>query len=121
MLNAVFQNRALSRTVNFTAYFLLLSVVAPQSSVIRIIAGVFSGVSTIAVIGLLICVLRRPAANAGIENTPTEQLCAALIPVGFLVLALVMSPPDSRIMPLLYLFLGLYILSGIARLVIRRK
>lgn len=121
MLNAVFQNRTLSRAVNFTAYFLLLSVVAPEASVMQIVAGVLLGISLIVVIGLLICVLRRPAANAGTENTLTEQLCAALIPVGFLVMALVMSPPDSRIMPLLYLFLGLYILSGIARLVIRRK
>lgn len=93
---SLFENRPLRRAFDFAAYFLLLLIVAAERPAIRIAACALLALALLAVVVLL-------------------------VPIGFLALALVQTPADNRMLPLLYGFLGLYAVAGIVRLACRKR
>ncbi len=119
--NSFFQNRPLARAINYMAYFLLLTFVTPGQSTIRVIAGILLGATLVWVIIRFIRAWKGSIpAVAVCSRSLEDRLSEALIPVGFLVLAIVMTAPGSRILPLLYVFLGLYVLAAIVRIACKK-
>lgn len=112
---SLFANRPLVRAFDFAAYFLLLAVVAP-CSVVRIAATALLAIALLTAIVLLVRASKSRKADGGTTACAGDPLARALVPIGFLVLALVLSPAEGRMHPLLYGFLGLYVVLGIIRL-----
>lgn len=118
----IFHNPQLTQAVDFSAYFLLLHFVAPTTSWVRIAAGILAAAALMILLARLVIVLRRKADAPPAEAcTRCSRFCEALTPVGFLVLALVLTPPENPIVPLLYAFLGLYVLTAFIKGFVRTK
>lgn len=117
MYNAdLLKNNTLTRAVGFLGYFLLLYFVAPPTSWVRIGAGILAIAALAYFLVHLVTVLRRKADTPPAEAcTRCTRFCEALTPVGFLVLALVLTPPESPVVPLLYVFLGLYTFAALVK------
>lgn len=115
---SLFQDRPLSQAINYMAFFLLLTLVTPEQSTFKVIAGILLGAASIRVIIRFIMAWKSSMpATAANGRRLEDRLSETLIPVGFLVLAIVQVPIGSRVLPLLYFFLALMIVSGAVKLV----
>lgn len=113
---SILKDRRLTQSMYLLSYFFLLTIVSPEGSVFQIVAGVLLAGALIWWIVRLIGALRSGPAN-GQASCAGNRLVSALIPVGFLVLAIVQIPAGSRVLPLLYFFLALAVVSGAIKLI----
>ena len=117
---SLFENRPLRRAFDFAAYFLLLLIVAAERPAIRIAACALLALALLAVVVLLVRAAKSRN-DAAATDCPGDPLARTFVPIGFLALALVQTPADNRMLPLLYGFLGLYAVAGIVRLACRKR
>ena len=93
---SLFENRPLRRAFDFTAYFLLLLIVAAERPAIRIAACALLALALLAVVVLLVRAAKSHN-DADATDCPGDPLARTFVPIGFLALALVQTPADNRI------------------------